>query len=382
MEYADHRKAKRGPIILACVAAIMPLSVSHAQNGGGTPSNVPPGAVKTTEQVYKNIQVLKGIPSDQLIPAMQFITASLGVECGSCHVENHFDQDDKKPKQIARKMMQMMVALNRDNFDNHRDVTCNTCHRGSRIPVSIPAINPGSPRLQVSAAEDEPLPPNLPSADQLIERYMQSLGGLEAIQRISSRVEMCRANFAGREVAVEVWDKAPAKRLTITHLPDGDSITAFDGQSGWLAAPGRPVRDMLAADLEGSRMDADLQFALHLKQYFGELRPARSETIDEHETYQLIAEADGQPRAQLYFDRQSGLLVRFVRYSDSPLGLNPTRIDYSDYRRVDGVEVPYRWTLSRPAGALTIRVTDLKQNVVIDDDRFAKPAGTKLTSAQ
>jgi Photosynthetic reaction centre cytochrome C subunit len=98
-------------------------------------------ANQTTEQRFKNIQVLKGIPGDQLIPAMQFITASLGVECSFCHVENHFDQDDKKPKQMARKMMQMMAAINQQNFDNHREVTCNTCHRGSSRPVSIPIIS-------------------------------------------------------------------------------------------------------------------------------------------------------------------------------------------------------------------------------------------------
>jgi outer membrane lipoprotein-sorting protein len=369
-------------MIWSSVAAIAALSVSYAQSGPGTPSNLSPTAVKTTEQAYKNIQVLKGIPSDELIPAMQFITAALGVECGFCHVENHYDQDDKKPKQTARKMMQMMMALNQDRFENRREVTCNTCHRGSRIPESIPAINEGPARPQVSATENEPLPPDLPSGDQLIQRYTQAIGGADAIQKISSRVEICRVSLASRQAVMEVFDKAPGKRVTITHLPDGDSIAAFDGHRGWLTAPNRPVRDMPAADLEGARMDADLQFALHVKEFFRELRPGRPEKIDGHDTYLLVAEADGQPRARLYFNQQSGLLVRLVRYSDSPLGLNPNRIDFSDYRRVDGVQVPYRWTLARPAGEFTIQVTDVKQNVAIDDARFAKPAGAELTTAQ
>src|SRR5215467_12668468 len=99
---------------------------------------VPSDDTKLAEQVYKNIRVLKGIPANQIIPAMQFVTASLGVECGFCHVENHFEQDDKKPKQTARKMMQMMSAINGNNFDGHREVTCNSCHRGSRTPATIP----------------------------------------------------------------------------------------------------------------------------------------------------------------------------------------------------------------------------------------------------
>ena len=49
--------------------------------------------IRPAERAYKNIQALKGIPADELIPAMEFITASLGVDCGFCHVERHFDQD-------------------------------------------------------------------------------------------------------------------------------------------------------------------------------------------------------------------------------------------------------------------------------------------------
>src|SRR5512146_2696832 len=97
-------------------------------------------APKTAEQQFKNIQVLKGIPADQLIPTMQFISASLNVECTFCHVEHQFDKDDKKPKQIARKMVQMQMAINANNFEGHQEVTCNTCHRGSTDPVSVPAI--------------------------------------------------------------------------------------------------------------------------------------------------------------------------------------------------------------------------------------------------
>jgi len=95
---------------------------------------------KTTQEAFKNIQVLKDLPSGQLIPAMQFITASLGVECDFCHVRGAFDKDDKKPKQTVRKMMQMMFALNQQNFDGRREVTCYSCHRGSSKPVSIPMV--------------------------------------------------------------------------------------------------------------------------------------------------------------------------------------------------------------------------------------------------
>ena len=81
------------------------------------------------------------MPAEQLIPAMQFISASLGVECEFCHVQGAFDKDDKQTKKTAREMMTMMMAINKENFKGHREVTCFTCHRGSNDPVGTPIIS-------------------------------------------------------------------------------------------------------------------------------------------------------------------------------------------------------------------------------------------------
>jgi hypothetical protein len=333
-------------------------------------------AGQSAEQRFKNIQVLKAIPGDELIPAMQFITASLGVQCSYCHVENHFDQDDKKPKKIARKMMQMMAEINDQNFDKQREVTCNTCHRGAPRPVSIPVIAEGQKFLTAAdTAEQQVLPAGVPSPDQLVGDYIRALGGEAAIKKVSSRVMQGSADFGGHQVAVDVFDKAPAQRAVVTHLPNGDNVVAFDGQEGWTSSPGRPPRRMPASELEGARIDADLQFPLHLKEQFSELRPGRPESIAGRETFQLIALSHGHPSARLYFDQQSHLLIRMLRYSDSPLGLNPVQIDFSDYRTVDGVQVPYRSTVARPGGQFAIEATGVKQNVPISNDKFTRPAG-------
>lgn len=357
-------------LVTLLLAGLIPIQVGRAQS---QPATGTPPANATTEQAYKNIQVLKGIPANQLIPAMQFITASLGVECGFCHVENHFDQDDKKPKQIARKMMLMMTAINQNNFEGHRQVTCNTCHRGARVPVGIPAISEETSVIRMPVVEEEQLPPNLPTADQLLDKYVAALGGEKAISKVSTRIEKGTANFAGRDVAVEVYDKEPGQRVSVMHLPNGESVTGFDGQHGWLASPGRPTREMPASEIEGAKIDADLQLPLHLKQMFPNLRPAKPERVDGRDTYQLIEEEAGQPRLRLYFDQQTGLLTRMVRYGESPLGLNPVRLDYSDYRALEGVQLPYRWTVARPSGQFTIQATEITQNVAIDEARFSRP---------
>jgi hypothetical protein len=82
---------------------------------------------------------------------------------------------------------------------------------------------------------------------------------------------------------------------------------------------------------------------------------------------------EGQPPVRLFFDEQTGLLVRMIRYAETPLGRNPTQVDYSDYREVDGVKTPFQWTLSRPSGRFTIKVTEAKTNVPVDDSKFVRP---------
>jgi hypothetical protein len=102
------------------------------------PSGAPP---KLAQQQFKNIHALNGVPADQVVPSMQFIAASLGVECEYCHVHGAMEKDDKKPKVTARKMIAMMMAINKDNFENRREVTCFSCHRGTKDPVATPIIS-------------------------------------------------------------------------------------------------------------------------------------------------------------------------------------------------------------------------------------------------
>jgi hypothetical protein len=157
------------------------------------------------------------------------------------------------------------------------------------------------------------------------------------------------------------------------HLKDGDSVTAFDGQRGWLSVPGRPAHMMFASENASAKLDADLYFPVHVKTLYSKFKVEPGEKIDGHDTYLVEGHEEGHPPLRLYFDTQSGLLLRMVRYAQSPLGLNPAQIDYADYRDVDGVKVPFRWTVSRPGNRFTIQVEEIKQNVPVDDAKFTAP---------
>jgi len=122
-----------------------------------------------------------------------------------------------------------------------------------------------------------------------------------------------------------------------------------------------------------ARIDADLYFPLHVKTLYENFRVDSGEKIEGHDTYLVVGRSETQPPLRLCFDKESGLLLRLIRYAETPLGRNPTQIDYADYRDANGLKVPFRWTLSRPGNQFTIQVEQLQQNVPVDDARFAAP---------
>ncbi|MDQ1409499.1 MAG: photosynthetic reaction center cytochrome c subunit [Acidobacteriaceae bacterium] len=384
--------------ILLCVIAPFDGPRAHAQNppaqgnsGGGTApmsgdasgkhaAQEPKAAgqkasgQKLAEEQFKNIQVLKGIPADQLIPAMQFITASLGVDCEYCHDHQAMDGDDKKPKKIARQMMTMMFDIDKNNFDGRLEVTCYTCHRGAAKPVNIPVIKDEEKGGFGAAGKKPAENAALPKPEELLDKYLAALGGAAAVEKITSRVQKGKVmTFDGQSFPAEVYSKAPDKRVSIMHLKDGDSVTAFDGQRGWMSVPGRPAHMMSASENESARLDADLYFPVHVKTLYSKFTVKSGEKIDGHDTYLVEGREEGRPPLRLYFDTQTGLLLRLVRYAQTPLGLNPTQIDYADYREADGVKVLFRWTVSRPGNRFTILVEEMKQNVPVEDAKFTTP---------
>jgi outer membrane lipoprotein-sorting protein len=275
-----------------------------------------------------------------------------------------------------------MITINEENFEGHREVTCYSCHRGSADPVGTPPVmsedlNAASRSNGKSGPNADSVPTKLiggPTPDELLDKYVQAVGGASAIDRVTSRVMIGTITFGDRNVPIDIFSKDPDKRISFTHTPDGDSVTAYDGHQGWLVTPKHAVREMHGGDIDAASMDADLQFPAHLKQMLGKTELQGVEKIDDHDAYFVIGERDGKTPLQLYFDTKSGLLLRLIRYADTPLGRLPTQIDYSDYRDAGSVRIPFRWTLARPGGRFTIQITEVKNNVPVDDAKFEKPA--------
>jgi Photosynthetic reaction centre cytochrome C subunit len=180
---------------------------------------------KTAGEKFKNVQVLKDIPADQLLPSMRYIIASLGVGCDYCHDAQHFDNDDKPTKQRARNMMKMMFAINSDNFNGRREVTCYTCHRGAAKAASVAVLSNSvvgatsaggdAPATADAGAKPASSPGNagiaLPNAEEVLAKYVQAIGGSGAIQKLSTRIE--RGSVRARTICTRRW-KPTAKLRT------------------------------------------------------------------------------------------------------------------------------------------------------------------------
>ena len=359
---------------LGAILLLAPAAPSQSRAANAPPPRLYRSYGKKASEVYKNIQVLREIDSTELIPTMQYMADSLGVACDFCHVPTGSDKDEKEMKVKARKMISMTREINRTHFDGAKTVSCITCHRGAELPVLYPPV-PEEGAGRVAAA---PAAANLPAAGQILDRYLEAVGGAAALRKISTRVQKGSFVSGDSRVPYEIYAKGPNRRAAITHEPDGDTFNVFNGTSGWLeiTASSPPGRDLTPSETAAAKLDADLQFTADPRRLVPDWRVLPPETIDGRQMYVLSGKPENMRPVRLYFDPRTGLLARVLRYTEVALGFTPVRIDYADYRDVDGVKIPFRWTQSRPSGSSTVRIETVQQNVPIEDSRFGRsPAG-------
>jgi hypothetical protein len=377
--------------IAALVACLLGVAVLGAQAppGGKTASAQKP---PMSQDVFKNVQVLKGIPVDEFMGTMGFFAASLSLNCTDCHVKAADGDwaryaDDTPLKQTARKMVLMVRALNQSSFGGTQTVTCYTCHRSSNRPKFIPSLTEqyGTPPEDPNDVEShgQALTRNALSADQILDRYIQAVGGAQQLANLTSFV--AKGTYSGFDtsddkVPAEVYAKAPDQRSTVFHAPVGggvtkDATTTYDGHSGWINAANTlvPMFTLTGGNLEGAKVDAALSFPGEIKQALTNWHAGFPETSIDGRDVQVIEGSAGKSVVKLYFDKQSGLLVRQLRYARTTVGLNPTQVDYSDYREVAGVKLPFRWVVTWTDGQSTFEMNSVQPNVPIDQAKFAAP---------
>ena len=370
---------------------LLGATLARGQTGAAAP---PAQRPMMSEQAFKDVRELRGIPVKEFMETMGFFSASLALNCSDCHGEASGSSWanyalDTPLKQKSRVMIRMMNAINKANFGGAPNVTCYTCHRGSQRPKVIPSL-----AQQYSAPPDEDpdeIEPNpavrvTMTAEQILDRYIQAIGGAAAAARLTSYT--AKGTYEGfdsdfEERPVEVYAKAPDMRATVIHMRVGESIATYDGREAWAAGPAdlTPVTlfPLVGASLDGARLDAQLAFPGQIRQTLTDWRTGFPPlSIDDSPVDVIEGRTPARGRVKLYFDKKTGLLVRSVRYSRTAVGTVPITVVYSNYRDVPdlGVKMPYTWEVTWTNGRGTYNITFLQPNVAIDAARFGRPTPT------
>jgi hypothetical protein len=375
------------PVIAAAVTITLATAIGTGRRalaeGGQAAAPAKPMMV---EDVFKNVQALKGIGVDDFLLTMGIMSAALGSDCVGCHPSagtDHVDWAlDTPRKRTARRMVQMVTAINRDNFNGRQVVTCWSCHRGRDRPVTTMTLDvvygPPTDESDDVLAQAQ----GVPSVDRVLDKYLLAIGGAQNVARVTSFVATGKSvgyrGFGGGGV-VEVSAQAPDKRATHIGFPEyadrGVSVRTYDGRTGWIATPLAvvPKYELSGSERDGARLDAMLSFPTQIKQALTNLRVGPPSTIRDQDVTVLQGNGPNGTLATLYFDDRSGLLVRMVRHGRSPIGRVPTQVDYSGYRDVGGIKFPFRWTFAWLDGRDDFEFSDVKVNVAIDAAKFGEP---------
>ena len=347
------------------------LALAVAMNAGSAAAQG-----KLAEEVYKNIQALKGVSAEQVPITMQYFTTALGVTCGTCHVSGANDKDDKAEKQTARKMISMVLDINKGHFAGRGAISCYTCHRGNLAPVGTPV-----PSEMTRSAAAPALPAGV-TADVLLDKMLAAMGG-DAVAKVTSKAAKgTREDAANPPTPIEMYASYPDQGALIVHMVGADDVTGYDGAAGWTANPSRGVREMIAQETEGTKLEDPIYLAANARRLYPQWRVGTPAKIGDRDAYVLNATApaqappgaQGRPPVRLYLDAQTGTLLRLIRYVETPVGRQPTQLDYSDYRDVAGVKVPHKIASIRPQARNTITLSDVQLNGAIDPAKFVKPA--------
>jgi photosynthetic reaction center cytochrome c subunit len=365
-------------------------------------------AAQTSDQVFKNVQVLKGIPVDDFMGTMGLMSAAIGYDCSECHIGAGTEKvnwaADNGKKVIARRMVTMVAAINRDNFQGRQVVTCWSCHHGRDRPATTPAMEKVYGEASLESDDVITQAPGQPTAESIIDKYLQAVGGRERLDSLKSYIAKgSSVGFGGFGGGghVQIFAKFPDERTTLIQFDAstgrGDSVRAYDGHAGWIKTPLAVLTDyeLTGGELDGAKLDAELSFPGQIKRVLTNLRVGlpttisdlpgpSSQTANEAKTSSMqdrlvnVVQGTG-PRgsvATLYFDQASGLLLRVLRYGNTPIGRVPTQVDYDDYRDVGGIKIPFRLTFAWLDGRDAIQLSEVQTNVPIDAARFARPTAT------
>jgi photosynthetic reaction center cytochrome c subunit len=351
---------------------------SSAQVAAATPATP-----QMSDKVFKNVQVLKGIPVDQFMGTMGVFTTSLSLCCGNCHTgagtSNPKWEDDPPRKKTARAMIEMVQDINKTRFGGRQVITCWTCHRGQLSPSVTPPLDFAYGEAIVSPPDVLSRDQNATkTVDQLFAKLIEAEGGQARVNALTSYSAKGKSLLFGEVGAgnpAEIFAKSDGHFATYVHQQEGDVVRAFDGMQAWWQLPltVTPQYPLTATLLEGQRFDAAMAFPWRVRNFFNNWRVSFGQTIDGTDVDVIQGSLPSGMIGTLYFDKKTGLLKRYIRYANTMVGRIPTQVDYDDYRDVAGVKMPFKYSYAWVSERDDWTFAAYEANPTIDNAKFGRP---------
>lgn len=333
---------------MAQVACLVPLTV------GAAIQDKPQQDLKC-EDVYANIKAFKGVPAMDLIPSMEFMAASMKWECKDCHDTTDFSKETHNIE-TTRKMIELQRDINAKWFDGRLEVTCMTCHRGEEHPTNLPL--PDGTVLRHGRMSNPPKPADL------MAKHTAAVGKMPAMLTLNGT--LTAPNDATHEVETKPIEfvQAEGGKFKIVSgdrniVSDGTKVTYY-GAELW----GEPVfffQRVGRSWLGEKAFDGLTGHAVAGKDKVGNkdvlvVRSSRASTGSQEE---------------LYFDLETGLLLKVVNMKRSSLGTVVTGYEYDQFKLVDGSLVPMRVTLTMAGGQQWVmEFKEAKTSATVDESLF------------
>jgi hypothetical protein len=405
-------------VALACACALIVISSRSTQRvaanqkdkfaplysalGMPQPDQTPAAAQEKTiaqEGREKNVKLLGDVPVSQFIPIMNYFAVSMGRRCNYCHVNNNgvwdYASDAKPEKNNAREMIKLVLDTNNRLQGLKLDpIACFTCHRGRNSPQSTvplplavpspPAGGQGRPAAAPAGAtatpgaqpQSSPTPRPTPTpAEEIVNKYVTAIGGQANIDKVKSRtMKGSSTNGAGNPIPFDILQSSPNKFYILATLDQGTVERGFDGQVGWEKSA-RGVRELNTIEVWRLQNSLSLWGNLNFKQYT-RLRTIGRDKVGDRDAYVIAANRSDTDVERLFFDVETGLLLRRITYLRTIVGTIPEQYDFEDYRDVDGVKLPFLVRVSsvdagNPVSTRTF--SEMQLNGSVDDAKFKMP---------
>jgi thiol-disulfide isomerase/thioredoxin len=250
----------------------------------------------------------------------------------------------------------------------------------SPVSVNITPIAPkATPQMQiVSATVTGPVSNAAVSStlNSILDRYVAALGGRDAVAKLKSRVTRARIDVAGLNSGgrLETFAKAPNMLVTVMNMKSTGTVKrGFDGRTSWVISNQKGFQNPSPMELAALAAEAEFYREIKLKELYSRVTLVGAGTVGTREAH--IVEATPRIGAveKLYFDVETGLLLRRDAMAAGSGGVGRAEFYFSDWREVDGVKIPFKTTELTPNATYIFTVEEVKHNVPLDEGIFRQP---------